>query len=865
MKMFRRLSYWLRHRSVEADLSEEIAFHEAMKQRELETSGIAAASASHVRSRAMGNVTRAREDARAVWIWPWFESVWQDLYYGARMLRKHPSFTLIATIALSAAIGLNTSLITVVNALIFRPWDVADSRRMITLESLDCCKREGGQPHGFSLDEVAYFAKRARTIKGIYSFRHDGEGGKVALGTGERRLESAWVSWEYFRVLGVSMHLGRSFRADEDQNRVPSAEVVISYGVWQRQFGGHVSVVGSTIRLDGQSFTVVGVTPKTFTGTFGTPVELWIPLSAVPLIRPEDNWVKNVLRQPAACCTSAAARLAEGAVYSQAQVELSALSRSFRALSGAPFKGIFVGNFTPLAGPPGSRNDVIHLFALLSAGASAVLLLACANVGNLLLARMATRQREIAVRLSLGASRFRIVRQLLTEGLTLAALGALGGLTIAIWLPDIIVRIAMGRDKIVGLRPDATVLGYTLGLTVLTCLIFGLPPALQATRPARTAGVRMPLRSVFLSVQIALCVVLLVAAGLLLRGVDSVVGENHGFAVQQVTAVSFEFPTRALAAARTKPFVTQLSAMLPDVVGSGAVGLSSGVPLKSSAKSDVRLSGESEDRSQDILMEDVSAGYFDVLRIPRVAGRGFERDDEGREVILTNETLANLYGGSRSFVGSTVLVGGAPRRVVGVVKDFRASSLERVEPTVYQPFSGQVATNVLVQNQVPGAARAVSALARRIEPSIVVTIAPLSDYLDQRLGPPRILAQVSGALGILALLLATIGVFGVFAFSVQQRTQEIGVRMALGAQAQDVVRLVLRSCGRSIAIGLLIGFAIAFAASRMLRAYLFGLSPLDPITYVCVALILVAAGMAAAYWPARRATRISPAAALRVE
>jgi predicted permease len=864
MKMFRRLAYWLRHRSVEADLSEEIAFHEAMKQRELETSGIAAASASHVRSRAMGNVTRAREDARAVWIWPWLESVWQDLNYGARMLRKHPSFTLIATIALSAAIGLNTSLITVVNALIFRPWDVADSRRMITLESLDCCKRAGGQPHGFSLDEVAYFAKHARTIKGIYSFRHDGEGGKVALGTGEQRLESAWVTWEYFRVLGVSMHLGRSFRADEDQNRVPSAEVVISYGVWQRQFGGDVSVVGSAIRLDGQSFTVIGVTPKTFTGTFGTPVELWIPLSAVPLIRPDDNWVKNVLRQPAACCTSAAARLAEGVVYSQAQAELSALSRNFRALSGAPFKGIFVGSFTPLAGPPGSRNDVIHLFALLSAGAGAVLLLACANVGNLLLARMATRQREIAIRLSLGASRFRIVRQLLTEGLTLAALGALGGLTIAIWLPDIIVRIAM-REKVVGLRPGAAVLGYTLALCVLACVIFGLPPALHATRPDRTAGVRMPLRSVFLSVQIGLCVVLLVAAGLLLRGVDSVVGENQGFAVQQVTAVSFEFPTRALAAARTKPFVTQLSAMLPDVAGRGAVGLSSGIPLKSSGKSDVRLSSESEERSQDILVEDVSAGYFDVLRIPRVAGRGFEDDDAGREVILTNETLANLYGGSQSFVGSTVLVGGAPRRVVGVVKDFRASSLERVEPTVYQPFSGQVATNVLVQNQVPGAAQAVAALARRIEPSIVVTIAPLSSYLDQRLGPPRILAQVSGALGILALLLATIGVFGVFAFSVQQRTQEIGVRMALGAQAQDVVGLVLRSCARSIAIGLSIGFAIAFAASRMLRAYLFGLSPLDPITYVCVALILVAAGVAAAYWPARRATRISPAAALRVE
>jgi predicted permease len=852
MNFLRRLSYWLRHRSIEADLLEEIAFHEAMKQREIETSGVAAMSASHMRSRAMGNVTRAREDARAVWIWPWLESVWQDLTYGARMLRKHPGFTLIATVALAAAIGLNTSLITVVNAVIFRPWDVADSRRMITLESLDCCKRAGGQPHGFSLDEVAYFAEHARTIKGIYAFRHDGEGGTVGLGTGEPKLKSAWVSAEYFRVLGVSMHRGRAFRAD-DHSGVPNAEVVISYGVWQRQFAGDVSIVGSAIRLDGQLFTVIGVAPQTFTGTFGMPVDLWIPLSAVPLIRPDDRWVKNVLRQPAACCTSAAARLADGVTYGEAQTELGALSRNFRAVSGAPFEGVFVGSFTPLAGPPGSRDDVIHLFALLSAGAGAVLLLACANVGNLLLARMATRRREIAVRLSLGASRSRIIRQLLTEGLALAALGAAGGLLIAIWLPDTILRIAM-RSAVMDLRPDAAVLGYTLALTVLTCVIFGLPPALHATQPPRTAGV-----------QIALCVVLLVGAGLLLRGVHRVTAENQGFAVQEVTGVSFEFPTRALAMARTKPFVVQLSATLPELAGGGPVGLSSGVPLKSTGKSDVRLNSESEERSRDILIEEVSAGYFHVLRIPRVAGRGFEQDDAGRGVIIVNETLAKLYGDGPSLLGSTVLVGGAPRQVVGVVKDFRASSLERVEPTVYQPFSGQLATNVLVRNESPGAAQAVATLARRIEPSIVVTIVPLSDYLEQRLGPPRILARVSGALGVLALVLATIGVFGVFAFSVQQRTQEIGVRMALGAPAQQVVRLVLGVCARSIAFGLAVGFAIAFAVSRMMRAYLFGLSPLDPATYACVALALVGAGMAAAYLPAVRATRIPPATALRLD
>jgi predicted permease len=400
---------------------------------------------------------------------------------------------------------------------------------------------------------------------------------------------------------------------------------------------------------------------------------------------------------------------------------------------------------------------------------------------------------------------------------------------------------------------------------LFTCLIFGLPPALHATQPPRTAGIRMPMRALFLSVQVALCVVLLVSAGLLVRGVQHASSENEGFAVNAVTSLSFDFRSQQIAAERTKPFVNQLTYALRSLPKATTVGLSTGIPLSSTGKSDVRLPGEEESRSQDIVIDQVTDEYFGVLGIPRVAGVSFTAEHAGRGTIIVNETLARVYGDASAIVGKTVLLGGVPVRVIGVVKDFRASSLERVEPTAYEPFTGDGMANVLVRNDAPGAAAAMAALARRIDPGVSVTITPLSIFLDRRLAPSRTLARVSGVLGVLALVMATIGVFGVFAFVVQQRTQEIGIRMALGARAAEVVRLVLKSSARAIGAGLFVGFIAAFIASRMLGANLYGLSPLDPATYLSVALVLLSAGLAAAYWPARRATRIAPATALRIE
>ncbi|HEV2448396.1 MAG TPA: ABC transporter permease, partial [Candidatus Sulfopaludibacter sp.] len=528
MKLIRRLRYLLNHRKLDRELAEEMEFHQAMAGR-----------------LAMGNSTLAREDARAVWIVPWAEGVAQDLVYALRGFARQPGFTAIAVLALASAIGLNTSLFTVFNAVALRPWNVKEPGRLVKAYTWQRNPPKGfDNAGGFSLAEMPYLERHARTVAGIFAARGEGgvrlEGAKALVG---------YVSGAYFRVLGLDMERGRGFLPEEDRADAPEAVAVLSHAAWQNSFGGDAEIVGRRIRFADRLFTVVGVAPEGFPGTSPEVTDLWLPMAAMRLTYADEAWVRAFLSDPHNCCVDLSARLAPGASRAAAQAELSVLHVAFQEQVHLKTDGVALAGTALLEKPGRKTRQVYAVFGLMFAGVMLVLLLACANVGNLLLARGAARRREIGIRLSVGAGRARLVRQLLTESLALALLAAAVGVTVAYRLPGPLFRSAVGEVSF-DLKPDTTVLGFTLALALLACVAFGLAPAIHATRgnlnaAMQTSPRRFVLRSILLAVQVAISVVLLAGTGLLTRGIQQARTQDLGFRVDGLASVSLEFPAGA--------------------------------------------------------------------------------------------------------------------------------------------------------------------------------------------------------------------------------------------------------------------------------------------------------------------------------
>lgn len=532
------------------------------------------------------------------------------------------------------------------------------------------------------------------------------------------------------------------------------------------------------------------------------------------------------------------------------------LDRQFRSRFRVDGNRVFVLTNTALMADPRKKAQGTPIVAAMFVAATLVLLLACANVGNLLIARAGARQKEIEIRRAIGAGRARIIRQLMTESLLIALAAVAIGLPIAFRLPTFVIN-QTGEVLALRLTPDGTVLAYAIALAVLACFGFGLAPALHGSRPDPRA--RLPLRNLLLAVQVALSVILLIGAGLALQGVARLHKQDPGFAINGISVVSFELPARDYDASRAGDFYTRLAQGLEGIQPSG---VTSSEPLSVSRwLADFRLPEQPERATHRVLTHEVTAGYFDLLRIPVVAGRNFAPGDDMTGAILVNQALARQYWNNESPVGqSTISVGGRTREIVGVVRDSYAENLDQVEPTIYIAFRGTSIPKVLI---TPAAAPAVMALASRIEPRARAQALPLQANVDRWFSQARIGAEIAGMLGVFALILATVGMSGVFAYVVQQRTKEIGIRMALGARSVQVVRLVLGSSSRAVTIGLGIGLAVALLGSRLLRNLLYGVSPLDPFAYLSVACILAIAGLAASYVPARRASRVDPLQALR--
>jgi predicted permease len=826
-----------------------------------------------------------------MWTFPSLDSIWQDLTFAVRSLRKQPGFTAISVLVLAAVTGLNTSLFTAVNALTLHPpAGISKTSDIVALYPAVPM----GEPPVFTVGEYRFLAGHARAIDAV------AVSGAPSIQIGLNGVNGSArpfvASGNFFRTLGISLVRGRGFQQEEDRPDAPRAVVVLGSGVWEGRFGGDPDIVGRSILLDNVPFTVVGIASREFIGlepsTTGAP-GLFLPLAAIQLLRPDFA--------PASGLATIVGRLAPDATREQARAEADVLLSQFHRQAGTDARKTIVTGTAFLSHP--GRSVILALFGLISIALMLVWLLGCANVGNLLLARAAARAQEIGIRLSLGASRARVIRQLLTEGFVLALVAGALGVGIAYALPSLVVRLAGDRAALdavnFSLAPDGVVLVYALLLSGASCLAFGLAPALHVTRSEVASALRdrdgllpsrFPLRSVLLGVQVATSVIVLVGAGLLVRRVQRQASFDPGIPLDGVSVVSFSVQGDPYDQARTKAFLADLAASLRQLP-IGAFGLTTNEPFSQGNPEVFRLPGETSEQNKRINVVDVTPGYLDVLRVPIVAGRNFLELDTNRPVALINESMARRYWPNDDPIGKTFVAGQADtREIVGVVRDV-SDGLEEVYPTFYRPFGSASATGAATGAArdigAPGGrirvvigggfstlvlrsgragladeiARAVAQVDSRVRPQMKL----LSATLEERRKAFRTGPMLAGLLGVFALGLATVGMFGVFAYAVKQRTREIGIRMALGAQRADVVRLILAGHSRAVVVGLFAGLLGAIAASQVLRGFLYGLSPFDPIAYLGVAALLACAGLAASYVPARRATRIDPIAALRCD
>src|SRR5215510_8576856 len=781
----------------------------------------------------------------------------RDMKHGVRLITKNPGFTMAAVLSLALGIGANATIFTLVNAVLLHPLPVDDPADLVSVFTTD--ERNQGGPLGFlQLSPMNYRDLRDKNEVFSGLAAHTGLPLNITGGTGNpEQVFGEIVTGNYFSVLGAHAAIGRTFGPEEDKNPGETLVCVLGYGEWQKRFGGDSSIVGRTISLNGQQFTVLGVMPQGFKGTnsIGAPA-LWVSYMSYPqtvngffleLIRPDSR---------RGLAFNATGRLKPGVTVQQAEANMKTIARQLEQEYPNENKGRNV-TLIPLAQAtvnPGFRGQMVAAGGLLMTIVGLVLLIACANVANLLLARASTRSREIALRLSLGASRTQLIRQLLTEGTMLAVMGGIVGLILAYWAQDALwsFRPPFLQADAIDIRPDARVLLFTLGVALATGLLFGLAPALQASRPnlvtelkentAAPASSRRPfaLRNVLVGAQVALSLVALIGAGLFLRSLQNAQRIRPGFDMDRLAVMSLDLGAQGYTEERGKQFQQRLLEQVVAVPGVESATLAGSVPLFNGGFArTVFLEGQdASDRRSGRLVQIAVVGshYLEALGIPLLRGRTLSDQDQPNtpSAVVINETMAKTFWPDADAIGKRFKFFGQQnfQQVVGIAKDSKYNFIgEDPTPYIYQPMTQvyQPQLSLFVRSSNPAAVLGtVRTQVQQLDRNLPLTgVFTLSEIVDQSLWAPRMGASLLAVFAGLSLVLAVIGIYGVMAYSVSQRTRELGIRMALGASQSDVLRLVVRQGLRLTTMGVVIGLVASFAVSRLIATMLFDVSPTD--------------------------------------
>jgi putative ABC transport system permease protein len=809
------------------------------------------------------------------------ETFWRDVKYGLRMLLKRPGFTAIAVVALSLGIGANTAIFSVVNAVLLRSLPYSDSDRLVLFQMVD--QTTGRKSQFISFPNLEDWRSQSQEFSAISAFK---SGGFTLTGHGEaERIEGGRVSSSFFRVMGVSPILGRDFLENEDK---PGSDrvAIIGESLWRRRFEADPAVLGRKVTLNGELYTIVGVVPAGFKSPLRTvDAEVWITTA----------FEGGNLTERGAVVAAAVGRLKAGVSLSRAQAEMDAISKRLSdeypdsnrdlGVSLSRLQDVLVG-------------DVRAALWILFGAVGLVLLIACSNVANLLLAKATVRQKEVAIRSALGASPRRLVRQLLTESILLALFSAVVGLFLAWWGIDLLVSLApQTLPKLNTITLDARVLAFTLLSALLTGFVFGLAPALRASRTNLTETLKeggrgassgpkgQVMRSILVVGEVALTFVLLVGAGLLITSFWRLTSVNPGFKADNVMTARISVPVAKYSDNPTRvQFFTQVLERLSKVPGVKSVAFASTPPFGgSNVFVDVQVEGRarvSGERQQEADVRGVTPGYFETLDIPLLRGRNFtDHDDRSRPAVaIVNESFVRAFFPDDQPLGRRFSTGvyvddDDPKtwEVVGVVPDVKYVGLDREpRPEIYMP-ERQMAWGwgrLLVKTD--GAAEQFGSAIRSevlaVDPQQpVYDLSPLEEMVSRSVSPQRFTTVLLAVFALIGLVLALVGVYGLISYTVTEATHDIGVRLALGAQSLDILRLVV---GRGIIlalIGIAVGVVGAVAATRLMQSLLFEISPTDPWTFLAVSAALVAVGVVASIVPASRAVRVDPIEALRYE
>jgi macrolide transport system ATP-binding/permease protein len=886
MKIWARVKALVRRKQLEKDLDEELAFHLAMREEKKRAGGAAAEEARYAAHRQFGNAMRVKEMCREMWSFAALETFWRDLRYGARALAKNPGFTVVAVLAIALGIGVNTGIFSVLNGVALRLLPIPRAEQIVSVDQIfhgKLSRNVHGEPGLSSYSEYKNYRDNNHVFTGLLAYEPflqatlGGESPKQLMGTA--------ASCNYFDVLGEQPGLGRVFVDEDCSAPGASAVVVLSDDLWRSRFGADPLIVGKSVSLNRTKFVVIGIAAPGFGGLDPWPSEFWAPVTMQKALEPnrdffhEDNtgWLAML------------GRMQGGVSIEEVRSDLGVIAGQIdqqypgRTTTLAIHRATFLGR-------PEERTFVFAIGAVVLAGVGLVLLIACANVANLLLARASARQKEIAIRLSIGGSRWQIVRQLLTESLLISFLGGTLGSLVAFWSMEGIARFVLGHlphgaPRLVwNVNPDLRVWGYSLGLTVVTGIVFGLAPALHATRQDLSTAIKGDggligkaaiggmLRSTLVGVQVAVCMVLLIAAGLLMRGLYLAQTVNPGFEMEGTTQAIFDLPSQGYNEERARIFQRELIARVAALPGVDAVEQARVTPLSDQFEgTGMTVAGEMEARQFEFNV--VSPGFFTMLGMPMVRGRGFTREETQSDagvMVVTESTARRLWPG-RDAIGRALRNSDKEEyQVVGIVKDAQISHLGEPGGLFFYIPAGpkeQARLQLLVHSKSGDTATAsgIREVARTLDADLAVDVTKLEENLELWRTPSRIVAALSGVLGALALLLASIGVYGVVSYGVSQRIREIGIRMTLGADGKDVMSLLLRQAMRPVFIGAAFGVAGCAAVSQILSKVLYGIGSHDPIAFIGVPVFLLGVALFASYIPARRATRVDPVVALRYE